>query len=56
MSDKVNQLEAEAEASAELRAGNRSLDDELAALETSSSVVDDELAALKAKINKKTEA
>lgn len=52
MADKVNQLEAEAEASAELRAGDRSLDDELAALETSSSVVDDELAALKAKMNK----
>ena len=49
MSDKVNQLEAEAKASSELRDKNSDLDDELAKLDKSDGV-DDELAALKAKI------
>jgi len=49
MSDKVNQLEAEAKASSELRDKSSDLDDELAKLDKSDGV-DDELAALKAKI------
>ncbi|WP_128895165.1 PspA/IM30 family protein [Longirhabdus pacifica] len=52
MNDKVMQMEAEAEASGELKKSNRSLDDELDAL--GSSDVDDELAALKAELNKDT--
>lgn len=52
MEEKVIRHEAEAEASEELRSANKTLDDELAALDTSSSV-DDELAALKAKLNHK---
>jgi len=47
MSEKVLQMEAEAQASGELRSSNRSLDDELDKL-GGGSVVDDELAALKA--------
>ncbi|MFD2673564.1 PspA/IM30 family protein [Marinicrinis sediminis] len=50
MSDKVMQLEAEADASKELRSSNRSLDDELEALGNND--VDDELAALKAQMTK----
>jgi phage shock protein A len=49
MSEKVLQMEAEAQASGELRDSNRSLDDELDKL-GGGSVVDDELAALKASI------
>ncbi|WP_019534499.1 PspA/IM30 family protein [Paenibacillus ginsengihumi] len=49
MSEKVLQLEAEAEASGELRSKDRSLDDELAALDKNDGI-DDELAALKAKL------
>lgn len=49
MSEKVLQMEAEAQASGELRASNRSLDDELDKL-GGGSAVDDELAALKASI------
>lgn len=49
MSEKVLQLEAEAEASNELRSKGKSLDDELEALNKTSGV-DDELAALKARI------
>lgn len=48
MENKVLQLEAEAQASAELRSKNKSLDDEFAALENHD--VDDELAALKEKL------
>lgn len=51
MSEKVLDLEAEAEASKELRSMNTSLDDELDALGDSS--VDDELAKLKEKMAKK---
>lgn len=51
MSDKVLQLEAEAEASKELRGRKVSLDDELDAL--GSDDVEDELAALKAQVAKK---
>ncbi|MDX5475271.1 MAG: PspA/IM30 family protein [Bacillaceae bacterium] len=51
MEEKVMHHEAQAEASEELRSANKTLDDELAALDRSSSV-DDELAALKAKLNK----
>ncbi len=47
--------EAEADASGELRSDNKSLDDELAALDKNSGV-DSELEALKAKLNKKNEA
>ncbi len=50
MESKVLQMEAEAQASGELRGSNKSLDDEFKALETNA--VDDELAALKAKLNK----
>lgn len=49
MSDKVLQLEAEAEASNELRSKDRSLDDELNQLNKNDGV-DDELAALRAKL------
>ncbi|WP_248930181.1 PspA/IM30 family protein [Paenibacillus hamazuiensis] len=52
MSQKVLELEAEAEASKELRSSNRTLDDELSALDKNDGV-EDELAALKAKINEK---
>jgi phage shock protein A len=52
MSEKVLQMEAEAQASGELRSSNRSLDDELDKL-GGGSAVDDELAALKAKIAEK---
>ncbi len=55
MSDKVMQLEAEAEASRELKSGSSSLDDELAALEKDD--VDDDLAALRAEMaSKKSDA
>ncbi len=50
MEEKVMRQEAEADAKGELRSANKSLDDELAALDQSSGV-DDELAALKAKLN-----
>jgi phage shock protein A len=50
MSEKVLQMEAEAQASGELRASNRSLDDELDKLGSGGKAVDDELAALKASI------
>lgn len=49
MTEKVMQMEAEAQASSELRGSNRSLDDELAQLDKSGGV-DDELAALKARV------
>jgi len=52
MSEKVLQMEAEAQASGELRAKNRGLDDELDALGAKSGV-DDELAAMKAKLAEK---
>lgn len=52
MSEKVLQLEAEAEASNELRSKSRSLDDEFDALGKSGGV-EDELAALKAQLNQK---
>jgi phage shock protein A len=52
MSQKVLQLEAEAEASKELRSGSRSLDDELNQLSKNDGV-EDELAALKAKLAEK---
>lgn len=51
MEEKVMQYEAEAETSEDLRAGARSLDDELAALKKNNAV-DDELAALKQKLGK----
>jgi phage shock protein A len=52
MSEKVLQMEAEAQASGELRSSSRSLDDELDQLGKSDGV-DDELAALKAKLAEK---
>jgi phage shock protein A len=52
MSEKVLQMEAEAEASNELRSKDRSLDDELNQLGKSDGV-DDELAALRAKMEAK---
>ena len=52
MEEKVNQLEAEAEASNELRGNGKSLDDEFNAL-AGDSALDKELAALKAKIAEK---
>ncbi len=56
MEEKVNQLEAEAEASSELRGSGKSLDDELKGLE-SESQLDQEMAALKAKMAaKKTDS
>jgi phage shock protein A len=54
MEEKVLQMEAEAQASDEVRSTNRSLDDELAKLDQSDGV-DDELAALKAKVAQKKE-
>lgn len=51
MNEKVMQMEAEAEASKDLKDSNRSLDDELEALGDNS--VDDELAALKAQMKDK---
>lgn len=55
MSEKVLQLEAEAEASNELRSKGKDLDDELNALDKSSGV-DDELAALREKLAAKKQA
>ncbi|WP_282937118.1 PspA/IM30 family protein [Paenibacillus sp. RC67] len=55
MSEKVLQMEAEAEASSELRSKNRSLDDELDQLGKSDGV-DDELAALRAKLQAKKQS
>ncbi|MFD7524251.1 PspA/IM30 family protein [Paenibacillus chitinolyticus] len=52
MSEKVLQLEAEAQASGELRSKGKSLDDELDQLGKSDGV-DDELAAMKAKLAEK---
>lgn len=52
MSEKVLQMEAEAQASNELRSSNRSLDDELDNLKSNNGV-DDELAAMKAKLAEK---
>ncbi|MFA9558890.1 PspA/IM30 family protein [Evansella sp. AB-rgal1] len=54
MEEKVILHEAEAETSEEMRSVNKSLDDELKALDSNSSV-DNELAALKAKLQKKDE-
>ncbi|SFL13251.1 phage shock protein A (PspA) family protein [Paenibacillus sp. 1_12] len=54
MSEKVLQMEAEAEASNELRSGNRSLDDELNKLDKSG--VDDELAELRARMQAKKQS
>lgn len=51
MSKKVLEMEAHAQASEELRGGNKSLDDEFDAIDKADSV-EDELAALKAKRNK----
>ncbi|MBM7585143.1 phage shock protein A [Bacillus pakistanensis] len=51
MEEKVLQFEAEAETSEDMRSSNRSLDDELDALDKENSV-DDELAALKKQIGK----
>lgn len=51
MSERVMQLEAEAEASEELKGRNRSLDEELEAIGKDD--VDEELAALKARIARK---
>jgi phage shock protein A len=55
MSEKVLQMEAEAEASNELRSGNRSLEDELNKLEKNSGV-DDDLAELKARMQAKKQS
>ncbi|CAG7633408.1 PspA/IM30 family protein [Paenibacillus allorhizosphaerae] len=55
MSEKVLQLEAEAEASNELRSKGKDLDDELNALDKSDGV-DDELAALRAKLAAKKQS
>lgn len=55
MSEKVLQLEAEAEASNELRSKNKSLDDELDALGKNDGV-EDELAALRAKLAAKKQS
>lgn len=52
MQEKVLQMEAEAQASGELRASNKSLDDELESLDKTGGV-DDELAALKAQLAQK---
>lgn len=51
MEEKVLQFEAEAETSEDMRSSNRSLDDELDALDKSNGV-DDELAALKKQLGK----
>ncbi|MDQ0873438.1 phage shock protein A [Paenibacillus sp. V4I3] len=56
MSEKVLQMEAEAQASGEIRAKNRSLDDELDGLGGSSSGIDDELAAMRAKLAEKKQS
>lgn len=56
MSEKVLQMEAEAQASGEIRAKNRSLDDELDGLGASKSGIDDELAAMKAKLAEKKQS
>ncbi|NEW08173.1 PspA/IM30 family protein [Paenibacillus sp. SYP-B3998] len=56
MSEKVLQMEAEAQASGEIRAKSRSLDDELDQLNKSDSGVDDELAAMKAKLAEKKQS
>jgi phage shock protein A len=56
MSEKVLQMEAEAQASGEIRAKNRSLDDELDGLGASGSGIDDELAAMKAKLAEKKQS
>ncbi|KRF21537.1 PspA/IM30 family protein [Paenibacillus sp. Soil787] len=56
MGEKVLQMEAEAQASGEIRAKNRSLDDELDGLGGSSSGIDDELAAMKAKLAEKKQS
>lgn len=56
MSEKVLQMEAEAQASGEIRAKNRSLDDELDGLGGSISGIDDELAAMKAKLAEKKQS
>jgi phage shock protein A len=53
MNEKVLQMEAEAEASQDLKKANQSLDDELDAIAKED--VDDELAALKAKMAEKSE-
>lgn len=50
MTEKVMQLEAEAEASKDIRSSSRTLDDELDALDKNGSGVEDELAALKAQL------
>ncbi len=52
MEEKVNQMEAEAEASNELRTPSRSLDEEFKQLDSG---VEDELAALKEKLAKRSE-
>ncbi len=52
MSEKVLQLEAEAEASNDIRASSRSLDDELSQLDKTGGV-EDEMAALRAKLAEK---
>lgn len=52
MEEKVMRQEAEAESSEELRSANKTLDDEIAALDKKSSV-DEELAALKAQLHNK---
>lgn len=55
MEDKVLQLEAEAEASGELRSKGRSLDDELSQLDKNDGV-EDELAALKRKLAERNQS
>jgi len=55
MNEKVLQMEAEAQASGEIRAKNRSLDDEFEQLDKSGGV-DDELAAMKAKLAEKKQS
>jgi len=52
MEEKVAQMEAQAEASSELRGSHKSIDDEFKALDSG---VEDELAALKAKLAQKSE-
>ena len=52
MEEKVNQMEAEAEASNELRSPSRSIDEEFKDLDSG---VEDELAALKAKLAQKSQ-
>ncbi|TNJ65531.1 PspA/IM30 family protein [Paenibacillus hemerocallicola] len=50
MTEKVLQMEAEAEASKDIRSSNRTLDDELAQLDKGGGGVEDELAVLKAQL------